>query len=1003
VISKDSSRSFLTPEIKLKYIIGDEDSKHKFVLIDAGSKLVPGSETELAPTFHVDRIIDYKYPNDKLYVDKDELKLLSTRESIGCKISTANERALKVGVADGCSQSEYEDFLMFLDFEARTVADEYGIRQVLYSMSILITKPDELNALDADDKSGDVAKWHARTQFFLDESIVPEEFKNNPSNGILVCDIGLLLSSMFKSAALNRIRYKIITFNGTNYDHLILNEILTDIDEESVDNVFWTGSKLNNMKIYVTHDCFDMCRHLTGGLADLCSAFKVKSLGKSSFDHKKANIASAEGKLFDYLVENGLENIVNYNNLDVLCMPIILNRYNNELKRIIDSAPAILKNLSEEFKKDREGLIGGIGDEQISYKRLRLDDVWHYPTIAGMIIKLLKQYWRNCGFIIENYNGKTIKSASLFKGKTRKNIPKDDRLSPEEDFSMVYEPARVAAIGGHVAQDYVVKNAIRTCIAMIYHGLRCSADAASLYPAAALTFPAYYPIGNRFISKYDPSSDKIGFFRCKITQITETNQTIYIPLKVNHLTAHLYQDGKERLEKGNDWNYTGTIMDMSIDSDQIAFLRSKGCIVEPLDVDGFYFTAKIKNLYLFGFLLAVAAVKGEQDDCVAVADSIKKGETPTPDQQKQIDKINPVLRNTCKLLLNSGLGKLLQRVHVDKTKWVTFAEYTQLIADGRDPTMLTSFRGNGLVLVKYKIKQEENMSASMPMHLGLKVYAISKQLMHECIWDKLTDADGNRINPDYVDTDSCHTSYDAFTRWKKDINENNIRIPHWPQLEAILPAYKTQKLYDEDSKQIGGFDDEMKPNENKGEMRNDCEIILGNKMYLAFNKQKYDEAISKGPIPKKAKFIKLSSAGINFTNYLIIEDFIGLSNYVASRVAHGEFKRFLPITSQKIIEMVNDAVIPLEDITQFVYMGDPRRTFMDVYKFGYVVMIRQIFQRNIKESEITPSSTISLKVDTKILKRCDFIGTSQDIEMEQHINDFDIFSFMMTHKKTEFA
>jgi len=1021
--------SYKIPPIGVKYLFGNAQSTHKYVLTHDKKNNV----------YHVDKIVSPKFSGLPLkFKDDTDLKSLCVmngelREFDGdvvADVRVINKRAQLSGITEAFSQkAEYKEFILFLDFECVTIKDDHGMRQVPYSFSILKVSKEELKGISDADRAKPTEETLAvitaiknRTEFILAKEICPEGF-SNPA--VITADIGKYLFNYLQNAAMDCERFTIVTFNGTNYDHLILNQLISDIDCNAIDNVFWSGSKLNNMKLFGMHEMFDIRRHLVGSLDGLCKSYKIKSVAKGSFDHKAANVASREGKLFDFLNQD-MEKLIEYNKLDVICMAVILYRYDTEIKTMNENMPKLLKGVSEIFERDKDALIkykevGGkvVRDdtwhsdsikvrEHISYESLKIDDIWKYPTSSSFILNWLRKHWAACNFTIENYAGQTIKHDAPESAKrTVKVVNKKNRVDLIIEYRF-YRGVQGDKCGGRVCMRYISSRdkttgqEVRKTMAMFFKGRRFSIDCCSLYPTAVLIAKEYVPYGNRIESMYNQEDPRIGFFWCRITQLTDQNKNIFRPLRVNKENAAHYQhltDLSERLNMGNDWNYTGVIERVMIDTSEINYLRSKGCIVEPLNEFGFYFTAKIKNFYLFSMLLCVMQVKNQQDSYSQLISDMEKklkadsNYIASESELNAASSYNPVLRETSKLILNGALGKLIQRVFTDKTKWCTYEEYTKLATDGCNPQMLTDFRIDGKVLVKYSVNEIDNISSSMPAHLGVFVYGMSKRLMNESILFKLG---GEQF--DYSDTDSCHINEEQFNNWTKWINEENVLVDTWDEIRELMPIYKTHKIYEPNSKVFGSFENELPKSFNH-------EIILGNKLYLCYDKEEYDNCENNNSIKKVSssgkKVYKVSSAGINFNSYWVVADYNGLFNYINKKFGQKFIERGEIITNADVIEIVNNGEVTEEEVKEFVYRNNPRRAFLETLKYGFIVLIREVFKRNIKQNQIngTASSTISINVDMKIMKRNDFIDSEDDKQMMEEIDNHNLFTYLYSMKK----
>jgi hypothetical protein len=168
------------------------------------------------------------------------------------------------------------------------------------------------------------------------------------------------------------------------------------------------------------------------------------------------------------------------------------------------------------------------------------------------------------------------------------------------------------------------------------------------------------------------------------------------------------------------------------------------------------------------------------------------------------DKYNPALRETIKLATNSLSGKLMEDFHTTITKIVhSHAEYEKIVSEAESIESVNTLSGN--ICVTYKINPE-NMKDSQqrPIYLAVLIYDYAKKYMYDYSYSKIG---LNKLL--YTDTDSTKLKYSDFITWKKWIDDNNITVPHWKEVEFYDNKYASHKIYEHGSKVFGSFEDEF--------------------------------------------------------------------------------------------------------------------------------------------------------------------------------------------------
>jgi hypothetical protein len=298
-----------------------------------------------------------------------------------------------------------------------------------------------------------------------------------------------------------------------------------------------------------------------------------------------------------------------------------------------------------------------------------------------------------------------------------------------------------------------------------------STDVCSLYPYVMSVAPVFYPCGD-IIHTDVYVEDKIGFYYCDIDQSNLRKRNL----------PKIYAK-KTKIE--NDWGHEEVLENYLIGSVMIELLKKYGCGV--VIKKGFYFTGKIKSSEMFDFLLDFMKEKNSQD---------------TKKKEKDLS-YNPALRETLKLLMNSLSGKVIEGLHTEKTENVNSVnEYMDIVNKCKKINTINTI-GNKIFLT-YELNEEDLIKKQRPIYLGVMIYDYAKSYMYENSYSK--------VGLDellYTDTDASKFRYSRFLEWKKEIDEENIQVPHWPEVELIDERYKDHKIYECGSKVFGSFEDEL--------------------------------------------------------------------------------------------------------------------------------------------------------------------------------------------------
>jgi hypothetical protein len=331
----------------------------------------------------------------------------------------------------------------------------------------------------------------------------------------------------------------------------------------------------------------------------------------------------------------------------------------------------------------------------------------------------------------------------------------------------------------------------------IHNEVVMSFDVCSLYPYQMAIAPNYYPCGDiinvceesakrgyindqyRYIKSYNDEpdvevkNDYIGFWYCDIdqTNLKEKNLPLIYAQKTDIM---------------NNWDYEGVLENYLISSVMINSLRKYGCKVTIKH--GFYFSDKVKGCELFGFILDFMGKKNQQDTYKSNGDEL----------------YNPALRETMKLMMNAPSGKVIEGLHTNKVVSIdNINDYINILNKSANKKVNCINSVGNRLFASIDVSEESICQKEQrPVYLGIMIYDYSKTYMYDNFYaivgkDKLL----------YTDTD-------AGKILKKDAGDwleyaKNTPVPHWEEVLEYDARYETHKLYDENSKVFGSYENEL--------------------------------------------------------------------------------------------------------------------------------------------------------------------------------------------------
>jgi|TARA_Y100000310_G_scaffold345018_1_gene461202 hypothetical protein len=376
-----------------------------------------------------------------------------------------------------------------------------------------------------------------------------------------------------------------------------------------------------------------------------------------------------------------------------------------------------------------------------------------------------------------------------------------------------------------------------------------SLDYCSMYPYNMACNSVWYPYGtdkdvietNKYYKPPNENSKandetKIGFY-----EVTFNQQVLKDKNLPNIYAEKIFQYKKTENKYTNvclknDWNTTNTLENYFLSNIMIQLLIDNG--VDVKIGKGLVFMKKIKNYQLFHPVLNLMKGKNEQD-------LLKTSEDP---------QYNPALRQMFKLLANSLSGKIIERLHTEKTAVLNSTKEFYTIQDKVGQKNITAINIIGdKLFTTYKVKEEDIINQQRPIYLAILVYDYSKRMM----WNLMKDIGLKECI--YADTDALKMKSKISKKLIKDKLSKMI-VPHWPYLEQIDERYKTHKMYEPKSKVFGSLENELKDN--------NILYKVAKKSYLSAH-TKGIENYYKDPIKYKKYKPKMSFKGINERGIII--------------------------------------------------------------------------------------------------------------------------------------
>lgn len=326
----------LNPEIyegkERKYIIYDKLGKHYDVL----------------KSFNI---------NDNIYISNNRDVIVELKG----KGKTFYRTIYKAKQRDKINNAKYGKKIKYIFFDYETVINWNNVSCMeTYSLSFFVADDEILARLNTADENGDT-------------ETVERLMRTNCHNSIGFDCSNALLDYIIDNQ--HQTLFTLISFNGSNFDNFLLLDFLLRtkhtekckfmLDENKI---FYNGTQLLNFCIN-WHGTFDVCKHLSGKLTDLCDDFKIKTCAKLHFDHSEAQTLFDNGTLIEEIKKN--KELIKYNNFDVLSLGVLYWRYKQALTNM---------EITEEYGKNLHNNL----------------------TIGGIIWKVAGEWWDKKGYKFGN-------------------------------------------------------------------------------------------------------------------------------------------------------------------------------------------------------------------------------------------------------------------------------------------------------------------------------------------------------------------------------------------------------------------------------------------------------------------------------------------------------------------------------------------------------------------------------------------------------------------------
>lgn len=587
-------------------------------------------------------------------------------------------------------------------------------------------------------------------------------------------------------------RYKFITFNGSSFDNFFIFEYgqargaleITESEGVKFKNPLFVRGLLN-MQIQepsgLTHDFWDLAKHIPGSLAKLSKKWQVGALQKSTLNHNEVQRAYNEGRFEEFIAEN-IEGIQAYNSLDCLAPLAIAYKYQKELRGI--------KPVNDLF---------------ISLKK----NVFDIMTIGSLTHKV------------------TLRTAS------------ENRVDFKPLPFCLYEDVRSSAVAGRcdlTNGPCVIFGPIASLDIKSAYPYVCAVGP-YYFPHGAITFKNHInydklPVKERTRTSYDDGRP-MGFFYGEVN---------WEGLKVNPGLAMKTKEGNDwKIQKFITWVSTEFIYHLKQKGAKFTplplseeqrkqicddYYEINGEMPDlPTTCHGFTFAKKCRGVKIFEHILEFMKIKNGQDklkDTVnSLEDYVKECYTrDTGDNLKDMEmgvkqyltndeseeykyaktNYNQSLRETCKLMSNAATGKPMEDIHTDKFKFLEhtkdFWKYKALEEAGKVTDVVADKIHEGGIIIHYKTDKKASQLSQNPFYITSMIYDYTRIKLFNETYETLPSVDCGI----YSDTDS--TKMRNFINPKTKVNDleyalaklSKMPLPYCPEALKYDPRLEDAML-----------------------------------------------------------------------------------------------------------------------------------------------------------------------------------------------------------------
>lgn len=647
--------------------------------------------------------------------------------------------------------------------------------------------------------------------------------------------IGMILEASFGRNGFGSYRELVgVTFNGSNFDHILLFEAFMAKPRQehnsyfygdfSISKEFFQGSALSSLCVEGYFHIFDIARHLPGSLAANCDAFSCENTKLGDFDHE------AVQAVFE---REGFDGLRDYAGPDLLPVGDSPDNYPD------GNYPKFMTHLQQYAKRDSASLAE-------LFFRYRSQNPLKIPGKNKKQVKILPpltnasesyRFWEeySAGLAYDTLEEELPLSTDDYRMRL---VKRDGKPVRTEDGELTYEQIKIAKIHDPLPLTFLkeVRETFPSIVAgrtQLFHIPQwtqepcVSMDVKSLYPYVMCVKDVYYPagqasflpesLGPAYLRNLYHNDPRLGLWFVDVDQSCLPGKNLpyilasKIPYQHDEI-LEMYGLPRPQTET-NDW-HSDEVRRIWITSEEIRVLLKFGC--EIYFRSAILFAGRIKSVDLFGNLATLMKVKNGEDAAKAEMKKVLKrvnNDKTHPDYLEAKSKYNPALRQNAKTASNSIFGKMLESFHPASLLPMDMQKYERIRSDiiheksrYEDVNVLYPFGNRVYARVRKNVLWDGFLDKQHPAQIGFYILAYARMFMYEYAYAPL-----GLDQCLYTDTDAIKTTKRAFEEKLKPLWASTL-IPHWPETEAFEPRYATEHLYEDDCRCYGGFENELKDN-----------------------------------------------------------------------------------------------------------------------------------------------------------------------------------------------